>query len=83
MIQPDSDTLKRLSNLANVGNALYLVSDSTKENTDFFVAKSSLNSFKMEIDMLDLPKDVRIGIQNLIKYLEIKIEKREKQSKQV
>lgn len=78
-IVPDPNTLKRLQNLSIVGNFLFEISNENAEMTNFFLAKTSLQNFKEEIEMLDLPYEVKIGIDNLIKYLDQKIEKRKKQ----
>ncbi|MCS7317871.1 MAG: hypothetical protein NZZ41_06170 [Candidatus Dojkabacteria bacterium] len=76
MIKPDENTLIRLENLARVGSYLFFLSDDNAYDSDYFLAKTSLSNFKNEIDKLILPDTLRQGLYNLIRYLEKKIDER-------
>jgi hypothetical protein len=79
-MKPDVDTQNRIKNLAVVGTALVQISNDNIGETSYFIAKTSLQEFKSGIDKLELDQVSREGMNNLIKYLEAKIEKRLKQS---
>ncbi len=79
-MQPDQETLERIKNLAYVGNALYEISNEVAGNTDLFLAKDALGKFKVGIDSLGLQGEILKGMQNLIEYLDKKLDKRIKAS---
>lgn len=79
-MQPDPDTIERIKNLAYVGNALFEISNEVGGNTDMYLAKDSLQKFKAGIEKLELPEDLAKGMQNLIAYLDKKLDKRIKAS---
>jgi hypothetical protein len=79
-MQPDEDTKQRIKNLAVVGAALFQISDDNMGNTKFFIAKTSLQEFKKGINKLDLDPESKKGMDDLISYLDKKIDKRLKQS---
>lgn len=79
MQKPDEATRLRLKNLAYVGNAVFKnASDVTGQN-EFFLAMQALLDFEKGINDLELEPDIAEGMQNLIKYLKIKIERRMKE----
>lgn len=79
--KPDSATVKRIKNLAVVGNALNQISNSDAAQTISFSALSSLKDFKDGIEQLELDPLSQEGMYNLIAYLEKKLKKRIEQSK--
>jgi hypothetical protein len=78
---PDKDTLERIKHLAYVGTALLQnVESENTFGTNYFLAKEALNNFRGGIAKLNLDPVSIDGMENLIKYLEKKIEKRMKYS---
>ena len=75
----DEGTKKRYSNLSIIGNFLYQISNENVEQTDYFLAKTSLQEFGKATADVELDPQTRIGVENLIKYLDKKIEKRNRQ----
>ncbi|MBE0573882.1 hypothetical protein IH575_03200, partial [Candidatus Dojkabacteria bacterium] len=53
-IQPDEETKKRIKNLSIVGKAIDQISNQNKEQTDLFLAKTSLQEFEAGINKLEL-----------------------------
>jgi len=76
----DTETLKRLTNLAFVGNFLFETSNETSEQMDYFLAKSSLKEFDNNLKMLELDGKTMDGLNKLVQYLDKKIEKRQRQA---
>lgn len=76
----DDATKKRFSDLSIVGNFLYQVSNDNAEQTDYFLAKTALQEFDQAVKSIDLDLKTRSGMNNLIKYLDTKIEKRNRQA---
>lgn len=74
--KPDDATKKRIENLAVVGNAVLSNVTDVGQQTNFFLAKEALNEFAEGIDALELDEKSMIGMKNLIKYLNIKIDRR-------
>lgn len=72
----DSSTIERFRLLADVGRVLSKRSDDKKYETDYFLAKESLKQFKMTVDRMPLEPVSMQGIQDLIHYLDAKIDKR-------
>ncbi len=79
-MEPDQATKTRLEKLAIVGNMLFQISNDNVDQTNYFLAKSSLQSFSEDISNLELDQKTMSGMMNLIKYLETKIDKRQKQA---
>ena len=75
----DEGTTKRFSNLAIVGNFLYQISNENGEQTDYFLAKTALQEFALATQNVELSPEVRLGVENLVKYLDKKIGKRNRQ----
>jgi predicted DNA-binding protein len=75
-VTPDPETLERLKNLAYVGNAIYSTVSETSFDTDFYLAIEALNKFKEGINKLILEDEIKRGIDNLIVYLQKKIDRR-------
>lgn len=75
-------TNELLKNLSNVGRFLEQISDETREQTEYFVAKTSLDNIKASINNLNpvLDSNVINGLDSLISYLEKKTEKRKRQA---
>lgn len=73
---PDSATATRLSNLAIVGTALMQRANDNSFQTEFLLAKEALDKFAAGIAALDLDPESRRGMEDLIEYLNVKIEKR-------
>ncbi len=80
-MKPDEDTRQRIKNLAVVGSALVQISNDNSGETNYFLAKTSLKTFKEGIDKLELDTQSKQGMFDLIQYLDKKIEKRLKQAK--
>ena len=63
--------------LSQVGIAVSeMTASETGYSMDFYVAKESLNHFKEGLDTLNLDAQIRTGMEELIKYLQKKIDKR-------
>lgn len=75
----DDAVKKRFSNLAVIGNFLYQISNENGEQTDYFLAKTALQEFSESSKTVDLDIPTRTGVDNFIKYLDKKIEKRKRQ----
>ena len=75
-MQPDDATKDRIKNLSEVGNALFEATNDDAFQTNFYAAKESLKRFKSGIDDLDLDFESKKGMENLINYLDKKIDKR-------
>jgi hypothetical protein len=75
----DEETKKRFANLAIVGDFLFEISNENVEATDYFLAKTALEEFGEAVAKVDLELPVRTGVENLIRYLDKKIEKRKRQ----
>lgn len=82
-IHPDQDTINRILNLGYVGTALFSSESETSFDTDHFIAKEALNKFKEGIEKLDLDPKAKNGINNLIAYLDEKLEEHLKRQKGV
>lgn len=80
-IHPDQETINRILNLGYVGNALFSSESETSFDTDHFIAKEALNKFKAGIEKLELDPLARNGINNLIAYLDKKLEEHLKKQK--
>ncbi len=80
-VTPDEETKLRIKYLANVGKALFTLNSEVNQQTDFYVAKESLNKFKQGILKLQLEDESRKGMLNLIEYLQKKIDRRLKASR--
>lgn len=79
MPQADADTQERIKNLAMVGHAIYEAHNDNTQQTNFYLAREALLKFKQGIDDLEnLEEESRRGINELVKYLQGKIEKRSK-----
>lgn len=72
---PDSETIERIESLGYVGTALFSAYSETSFETDYFVAKESLNKFKAGIDKLNLNPGPKKGIYDLIKFLDVQLDK--------
>lgn len=75
-INPDAQTVERIRNLAIVGKALTQRSSDTSFQTEFYLAKEALNKFSEGIDRLNLDEESHRGMDELVKYLQMKIDKR-------
>jgi hypothetical protein len=75
-IQPDEETKKRIKNLSIVGKAIDQISNQNKEQTDLFLAKTSLQEFEAGINKLELDPESLEGMRSLIKHLSNILEKR-------
>jgi hypothetical protein len=73
---PDEATKERIKNLAVVGNAVLSNVTDVGQQTNFFLAKEALNEFEAGIDALELDDESMRGMKSLIKYLNIKIDRR-------
>ena len=76
----DEETKHRFTNLAIVGDYLYQISNENGEQTDYFLAKTALQSFAEAIELVEIDEKTRSGVNNLVKYLDKKIEKRNRQA---
>ncbi len=77
----DSNTSNQLlSNLSNIGKFLEQISDETTEQTEYFVAKTSIDNIKALISTLQIDANTLDGLNRLVSYLEKKIEKRNRQA---
>jgi hypothetical protein len=76
----DETTKKLYSNLAVVGNTLYIISNDNAENTNYFLARSALTEVENTVASMNLAPEIKLGIANLTKYLAKKIEKRKEQA---
>jgi predicted DNA-binding protein len=78
MIEPDSPTKERIKNLAIVGKAMNdtYSEENLESGNDFYLAKEALNNFKEGIDKLNLDEESRQGMNELIEYLQKKIDRR-------
>lgn len=76
----DDSTVKRFKNLAIIGNFLFQISNDNAEQTDYFLAKSALTEFTNEVNLLNLDFATKTGVDNLIRYMDKKIEKRNRQA---
>jgi hypothetical protein len=72
----DSSTILRLKYLADVGNALMESSNETSLQTNYFAAKEALNKFQAELTKVEMPLEISSGMQKLITYLQLKIDRR-------
>ena len=79
-MKPDPETEQRIKNLAFVGSALVQISNDNAGETNYFLAKTSLKTFKEGIDKLELDPKSKQGMADLIQYLDKKIDKRLKQA---
>lgn len=75
---PDPATLERIKKLSVVGKFLNQISNSTSD-TEFFSAKTSLELYRKDLNQLDLDPETKTGMNNLLDYLDRKIEKRRMQ----
>lgn len=73
---PDSATVVRIKNLAEVGIALFEATNDASYQTKFFAAKESLKRFQEGINLLHLDPISQDGMDKLIRYLDEKIDKR-------
>lgn len=78
-VTPDEETKDRIKNLAVVGNAVLSNVTDVGQQTNFFLAKQALNEFEAGIDRLELDDESMQGMKSLIKYLNIKIDRRLKE----
>jgi|GEM_PF-7000816 len=76
----DDDTKKRFADLGIIGDFLYQISHDNAEQTDYFLAKAAINQFLEATRLVELDMKARSGVENLIKYLDSKIEKRKRQA---
>lgn len=76
-IVPKEDTTKkRIKLLAQVGHALFEINNEQQEDNVYYLALSSLDEFRKEIERLELDIDSLEGIKKLADYLETKLKKR-------
>ena len=73
---PDDLTKERFSNLAVVGKALMQTDNSNSFQTDFYIAKQALNRFVELYNRLQLDPETKAGMDHLISYLQVKIDRR-------
>lgn len=69
-------TKKRIQLLAQVGHALFEINNEQQEDNVYYLALSSLDEFRKEIEKLELDLDSLEGIKKLADYLETKLKKR-------
>lgn len=75
-VSPDEATVERIKNLAQVGNAIFLTGDDVGFQTAFFAGKEALSKFADGINKLNLSGETKEGMDNLIKYLQKKLDRR-------
>jgi len=73
-------TFKRLEYFAQIGDFLELVSQDNAQEDEFYKARTALINFTNEINKINLSLKTKKGINSFIKYIDIKISKRMKQS---
>ncbi len=74
--KPSAETYERIKNLAYVGNAVFGNGSDVSGQTNFYLAKEALLKFEEGIDLLELDDETLQGIKELIRYLNIKIDRR-------
>jgi len=76
----DENTIERFKSLAIIGDFLYQISNDNAEQTEYFLAKTALQKFTAESNLIELDFKTRSGVNNLIAYMDKKIEKRNRQA---
>lgn len=76
IISNEDTTKKRIKLLAQVGHALFEINNEQQEDNVYYLALSSLDEFRKEIEKLELDLDSLEGIKKLSDYLETKLKKR-------
>lgn len=72
----DEETKKRMTSLGAVGTALMQISNDNSGLTDYLVAKEELKKFDQAVSLMELEPQIKAGMDNLIRYLSKKLEKR-------
>jgi hypothetical protein len=77
-VQPDAQTIERIRNLSIVGKALNdtYSEENLEAGSDFYLANEGLKTFKEGIDRLILDEPSRKGMNDLIEYLQKKMDRR-------
>lgn len=75
-VAPDSNTIERIKNLADVGTALLEETNENAMQTRFMEALASLDKFAEGIAKLQLDAPSEKGMHDLIEYLRGKIKRR-------
>ncbi len=73
---PDELTKERFRNLAVVGKALMQTESEDRYQTDYYIAKQALEKFVDLYNRLQLSEQDRAGMDQLIAYLQKKIDRR-------
>lgn len=75
-MQADDATVDRIKNLGFVGTALMEIANENTHQSKYLVAKQSLVKFMEGINQLDLSPVEKKGMQDLVSYLDSKLQKR-------
>lgn len=73
---PDDDTKNRIKNLAVVGTALFEATHDDAYQTNYYAAKEALKRFLEGIKKLELDEESMKGMEDLVSYLDKKIDRR-------